>query len=193
VSYRRLWKCAACRQQFSVLVGTIFEDSKVLLSKWLLGYAMLCVGKNGVSALEISRLLDECNKTAWFMMHRIRHAMAPALQQSQEKLSGVVEADETYIGGRAHGKRGRGAANKTPVVALVERNGEARSQVVTNITGENIKDVLARLAVPAETVLVTDSYPVYEKPGTAFAEHHTIDHTAMQYARWQDDLRIVEC
>jgi transposase-like protein len=189
VSYRRLWKCAACRQQFSVLVGTIFEDSKIPISKWLLAFHLLCAGKNGVSAPELSRMLDVCYKTAWFMAHRIRKALERSADGS-DVLSGVVEADETDIGGRAHGKRGQGAANKTPVVRLVERNGEARSQVVTNVTGENIKDVLTRHAEPAETVLVTDSYPVYEKPGTEFAEHHTIDHTTKQYARWQDDLRV---
>jgi transposase-like protein len=189
VSYRRLWKCAACRQQFSVLVGTIFEDSKIPISKWLLAFHLLCAGKNGVSALELSRMLDVCYKTAWFMAHRIRKALERSVDGGNA-LTGVVEADETYIGGRAHGKRGRGAANKTPVVTLVERKGEARSQVVTNVTGENIKDVLTRNAEPAETVLVTDSFPVYEKPGAEFAEHHTIDHTAKQYARWQDDLRV---
>jgi transposase-like protein len=189
-TYRRLWKFAACRQQFSVLVGTVMESTQLPVSKWLLAIHLINAGKNGVSALELSRILGIGYRAAWFMAHRIRYAMAPAAQAPQEKLSGVVEADETYIGGRAHGKRGRGAANKTPVVTLVERNGEARSQVVTNVTGENIKDVLTRPAELAETVLVTDSYPVYEKPGAEFAAHHTIDHTAKQYARWQDDLRV---
>src|SRR5579872_280330 len=106
-TYRRLWKCGDCRKQFSVLVGTIFEDSHIPLSKWLLAYYLLCAGKNGVAALELSRILGIAYSSAWFMAHRIRFAMART--DGSEKLSGTVEADETYIGGRAHGKRGRGA------------------------------------------------------------------------------------
>lgn len=134
-TYRRVWKCADCRQQFSVLVGTIFEDSKIPLSKWLLAIHMMCQGKNGVSAHELYRTLDITYKSAWFMAHRIRYAMArpPLVDQlaavaEEDKLDGIVEADETYIGGKAKGKRGRGAANKTPVVSLVERGGDVRSQ-----------------------------------------------------------------
>jgi transposase-like protein len=119
VTYRRLWKCADCRKQFSVLVGTIFEDSKIPLSKWLLAVHMMTSGKNGVSAHELHRDLGITYKSAWFMAHRIRYAMErPPLV---DKLRGTVEADETYVGGRARGKRGRGAANKTPVLTLVER------------------------------------------------------------------------
>lgn len=179
---RRLWKCGACRQQFSVLVGTVMEDSKIPVSKWLLAIHMLNAGKNGVSALELSRTLGIGYRAAWFMAHRIRYAMAPQQAQAQEPLQGVVEADETYIGGRARGKRGRGAANKTPVVTLVERTGEARSQVVTNVTGENVKAILQR-QVEADATLMTDSFPVYRQPGKDFAAHHTVDHGAGEYAR----------
>lgn len=140
------------------------EHSHIPVSKWLLAIHLLNAGKNGVSALELSRTLGVGYRAAWFMAHRIRSALAPAESEPQEKLSGVVEADETYIGGRAHGKRGRGAANKTSGVTLVERNGEARSQVVTNVTGENIREVLKKHA-EGNTIPVTDSFPVYEKPG----------------------------
>jgi transposase-like protein len=180
-SYRRLWECGDCHQQFSVLVGTVMERSHIPISKWLLAIHMMNAGKNGVAALELSRVLGIGYRAAWFMCHRIRFAMAPQEAQ-QEQLSGIVEADETYIGGRAHGKRGRGAANKTPVVTLIERDGEARSQVVTNVTGENIKAILTKHVEP-EATLMTDSYPVYDKPGQEFAAHHTVDHGAKEYAR----------
>jgi transposase-like protein len=99
VSHRRIWKCGACRKQFSVLVGTIFEDSKVPLSKWLLTIHLLCAGKNGVSAHELHRQLGVTYKTAWFMAHRIRYAMErPAMGG---KLAGIIEGDETYFGGKA--------------------------------------------------------------------------------------------
>ncbi len=180
--YRRLWKCADCRQQFSVLVGTVMESTRLPISKWLLAIHMMNAGKNGVAALELSRVLGIGYRAAWFMAHRIRHALAPASEQLQEKLEGVVEADETYIGGRAHGKRGRGALNKTPVVTLVQRDGEARSRVVTNVTGANIKEVLTG-QIEADAVLMTDSYQVYNEPGKEFAEHHTVDHGAKEYAK----------
>lgn len=143
VSYRRIWKCGDCRQQFSVLVGTIFEDSKIPLSKWLLAIHLLCQGKNGVSAHELHRTLDITYKSAWFMAHRIRYAMAhqplAGMLDSTEQLSGIVEADETYMGGKAKGKRGRGAANKTPVVTLVERDGQARSQVMEHVQARTLR------------------------------------------------------
>ncbi len=185
VSYRRLWKCADCRQQFSVLVGTIFEDSHIPLSKWLLAYHLMCAGKNGVAALELSRTLGIAYSSAWFMCHRIRFALAPT-GASQEQLRGTVEADETYIGGKAKGKRGRGAANKTPVVTLIERGADASSQVVTNVTGENVKAILSK-QVESDAVLMTDSYPIYDKPGQAFAAHHTVDHGKKEYARTQGE------
>lgn len=184
VSYRRLWKCGDCRQQFSVLVGTIFEDSHIPLSKWLIAYYLICAGKNGVAALELSRILGIAYSSAWFMAHRIRFALSRP--DGQDKLGRVVEADETYIGGKAKGKRGRGAANKTPVVTLIERDGEARSQVVTNVTGENIKAVLQKHVAP-EATLMTDSFPVYNKPGQEFAAHHTVDHGAKEYARTEGE------
>lgn len=137
-TYRRVWKCADCREQFSVLVGTIFEDSKLPLSKWLLAIHLSCQGKNGVSAHELHRTLGITYKSAWFMAHRIRYAMErPPLV---DKLQGIVEADETYIGGKAKGKRGRGAANKTPVVTLVERDGEARSRVMEHVHGQEYQE-----------------------------------------------------
>jgi len=191
-TYRRLWRCGACRQQFSVLVGTVMEDSKIPVSKWLLAIHMLNAGKNGVSALESSRTLGIGNRAAWFMAHRIRYAVAPQhvthseQEQPATRLQGVVEADETYIGVRARGKRGRGAANKTPVFTLVERNGEARSQVVTNVTGEKVRAILQR-HVEADATLMTDSYQVYRQPGRAFAAHHTVDHGAGEYARSDSD------
>ena len=97
-------------------------------------------------------------------------------------VSGAVEANETYIGGRAHGKRGRGAANKTPVVTLVERGGQALSQVVTNVTGANIKKVLQE-QVQADAVLMTDTLNVYVSAGKEFAAHETVDHGKDEYAK----------
>ncbi len=123
------------------------------------------------------------------MAHRIRYAMArPPLA---DKLSGIVEADETYIGGKAKGKRGRGAANKTPVLTLVERDGDVRSQTMTNVSGQNVRDVLTENIDP-QAVLMTDEYPVYRKPGQAFAGHETVNHGNGEYARGKAHVNTAE-
>src|SRR5438093_7912928 len=124
-----LYKCRACRKQFTVTVGTIFEDSHIPISKWLLTIHLMCASKKGVSAHQIHRMLGVSYKAAWFMCHRIRYAMTGD-PQAAEKLSGVVEADETYIGGSRRGTpRGRPGpeSHKTPVFALLERDGDVRS------------------------------------------------------------------
>src|ERR671933_719454 len=136
---RRLWKCAACRKQFSVTVGTIFESSHIGLHKWLYAFWLLCASKKGMSAHQLHRMLGVTYKTAWFMAHRIRYAMEQP--PCQTRLTGTVEADETYVGGKLRRsnrrkplpldpyerrkplKTGRGS-DKTPVVVLVERGGQ---------------------------------------------------------------------
>jgi transposase-like protein len=125
-THRREWTCQDCKQQFSVLVGTIYESSHVPLFKWLLAQHMMCSNKNGVAALEIKRTLNVAYKTAWFICHRIREAMNDGPLADALKLKGTVESDETYIGGHLKGQgRGKGAymKNKTAVVTLVERGG----------------------------------------------------------------------
>ncbi len=188
-SDRRVWKCGACRKQFSVLVGTIFEDSRIPLSKWLLAIHEMCADKNGVSALELSRKLGITYKSAWFMAHRIREAMKrPPLLG---KLQGTIEVDETYVGGRAKGKRGRGAANKTPVVSLVERDGEVRSQVMEQVTSANIGKVMQEHIEPTATVM-TDQFQAYKTPGKQFASHEVVDHSKDEYVKGKAHTNTAE-
>lgn len=178
---RRLWKCAACRKQFTVTVGTIFESSHVPLNKWLLAFYLLCSSKKGMSSHQLHRMLGVTYKSAWFMTHRIRYAMTqPAFT---ERLSGVVEADETYIGGKARWrtkrhqgvkKTGRGT-DKAPVVALVERGGKARSMHIARVTGEELKGAIRRHVSP-EARIMTDSFPSYRGLDTEYAAHQTVDH-----------------
>lgn len=189
VTYRRLWKCAECGKQFSVLVGTIFEDSKIPLSKWLLAIHEMCSAKNGVSALELQRKLGIAYRSAWFLAHRIRYALER--QPLSGMLSGTVEADETYVGGKRKGKRGRGAAGKTPVVTLVERGGEARSQVMKHVTGKNVKKVLQENVDP-QANLMTDELNVYHKPGKEFASHEMVYHGQGEYVRGDVHINTTE-
>ena len=190
-SARRVWKCAGCRKQFSVLIGTIFEDSRIPLSKWLLALYLMCSGKNGVSAHELHRELEITYKSAWFMAHRIRYAMEQ--QPLASKLSGIVEADETYIGGREPGKRGRpgAASKKTPVVLLVERNGEARSRAVARVDRETLRQALDE-HVADEAHLMTDDLGPYRTLGTRFAKHETVFHGVKEYARGNVHINTAE-
>lgn len=128
---RHLLKCKACRKQFTVKVGTIFEDSAIPLRTWFLGIFLLTTRTKGTSSIQFSKDLEVSQKTGWFMLHRIRYAINSG--SFNKPLEGTVECDETYIGGKRKGKRGRGAAGKTPVAGCVERGGKAKIQVVENV------------------------------------------------------------
>ena len=191
-TYRRVWKCASCRKQFSVLVGTVFHGSHIPLSKWLLGIHMMCAGKNGVAAHELHRQLGVTYKTAWFMAHRIRYAMSRS--PLGDRLTGTIEADETYIGGKRRGdRRGRpgGASHKTPVVSLVQRDGEVRSTVVADVTGATLGSILKEHVDP-DAVLMTDEYAAYKSPAQGFAAHHTVNHSLGEYDRGTVTSNTVE-
>ena len=120
---RFLWRCHGCKKQFTVRIGTVFEDSRIPLKIWCYAFWRACASKKGISALQVSREYSITYKSALFLMHRVRYAMAEPNQQ--EKLQGTIEADETYVGGkprhRGKSKRGRGT-KKSPVLALVKRN-----------------------------------------------------------------------
>lgn len=188
-SARRVWKCADCRKQFSVLIGTTFEGSKIPLFKWLLAFHMLASAKNGVAAFELHRTLDISTESAWFMAHRIRFALTG--EAPTEPLTGIVEADETYIGGKAknmHASKRRGKfdgsllAEKTPVFSLVERGGSVRSQVMPTVNRANIREALIA-NVDKAARLMTDQARYHTVTGREFASHETVDHSAGEYVR----------
>ena len=174
--------CGACRQQFSITVGTIFEGSHVPISKWLMAVFIICSSKKSISSKQIERMLGVTYKTAWFMTHRIRHAFGPAA--NAPKLTGTVEADETFIGGK--GEQRTKHARKTPVVALIERGGQVRTQVVANVTQKNLGQCLAE-CVSSEAVICTDEHPGYKPAGKKFAKHYTVVHSRKQYAKRNPD------
>jgi len=128
------WRCHGCKKQFTVRIGTVFEDSRIELRHWCYAFWRASTSKKGVSALEIKRHTGLSYKSSLFMLHRIRYAMSP---EPTNKLSGVVEVDETCVGGKprykGESKRGRGT-NKQPVVALVERGGNVRARTVADVT-----------------------------------------------------------
>lgn len=189
ITYRRLWRCRDCKQQFSVLVGTIFESSKVPVSKWLLALWLMAAGKNGVSALELQRHLEVSYQTAWHMSHRLREAMTR--EPLHALWTGTVIADETYVGGEPknrHASKRRdskqGKSDKIPVVALVNKEtGQVRAKVIANVNGKNLRNMLNETCNPKESHLVTDAVLVYTPIGGMYLSHETVNHSAGEYVR----------
>ena len=181
---RRLWKCKSCKKQYSVKVGTIFEDSPLGLDKWLPAVWLAANSKNGISSHELARSLGVTQKSAWFMLHRIRLAMQTG---SFVKFSGPVEVDETYIGGlarnmhkhkRAEKIKARGVKDKTAIVGAIERGGKLRARVVGRANVESMQGLI-RDEVEEGATVYTDSHPAYVSLKHAF-NHRTVDH-AVQY------------
>ena len=185
-----LYKCRACRQQFTVTVGTVMEDSHIALGKWLMAIHLLCASKKGMSAHQLHRMLKINYRSAWFMAHRLRYAMTrPPLVG---KLRGIVEADETYMGGKPrnrHASRGPAPA-KTPVLALVERDGNVRSQVIANVNARNLRSAV-RENVEKGSTLMTDGHQGYIRATTGY-EHERVNHEAGEYVRGAAYTNTVE-
>lgn len=185
VASRRIWQCKNCRKQFSVKVGSIFEDSPIPLSKWLPAMWLLVNCKNGVSSYEIARDLGVTQKTAWFMLHRLRLAIQA---KSFDKFGGAVEVDETYIGGKARnmhkGKKARvitgtGGAGKVAVMGLLERHGpDGHSTVRANVVksvGKALLQAAVRANVTQDASVFTDALKSYDGLSTDYV-HQVIDH-----------------
>jgi transposase-like protein len=173
--------CNPCRKPFTVTVGTIFEDSKIPLNKWLLAFRLMAGSKKGISAHQLHRSLGITYKSAWFMAHRIREAMDGA--DGDGPLGGpdtVVEADETYVGGKARNRAFRQPAPKKAVVALVERDGKARSFHVANVNAKHIRGLIVT-NVSRDSHLMTDESVVYTRVGREFHGHSTVNHSAKEY------------
>ena len=198
VSYRRTWKCADCRSKFSVLVGTIFEGTKVPLSKWLMAMHLLSASKNGVAAFELHRTLGVTHKTAWFMIHRIREGMKVAPFAAMMK--GTVVADETWVGGEPKNRHAwkrvgskQGLTDKTPVLTLVNKEtGEVRSQAIADVTGRTLRKVMAEQVNMAATMLHTDTASSYQTFSDDFAGHEMVNHKAGEYVRGDVSTNLAE-
>lgn len=186
-SKRYLWRCRDCKKQYTVRIGTVYEESRIDLRHWCYAFWRASTSKKGVAALEIQRQCQISYKSALFLMNRIRFAMAPDNPEVTEKLAGTVECDETYVGGKprpgAEGnKRGRGT-KKTPVFAAVERQGRIRRQVVADVSGPTLKGAIREL-VDEQARVMTDDFPAYRGLGQEFAGgHEVICHSTKEYVR----------
>jgi len=186
------WNCRGCKKQFTVRIGTVFEDSRLELRHWCYAFWRASTSKKGVSALEIHRHTGVSYKSALFLLNRIRFAMEDS---APSPLSGDVEVDETYVGGKprykGQSKRGRGT-NKQAVVALVERGGSVKTKPVANVTGKTLKAVI-RDGVKTDSRIITDENPAYNGIGKEYAGgHHTVCHSAKEYVRGDVHSNTVE-
>ena len=189
-----VWKCYGCCEQFSVTVGTVFEDSHIPLNRWILASYLLCASKKGMSSFQIHRMTGISYKTVWFMMHRLRFAMTQ--HGMIEKLRGVVEIDEVWIGPKEKwsGLRGTGhpESKKRPVVSLMERreNGSSvRSFPVERVTLENIKPIMKE-HVEVGTRIQTDEATVYHWIHDDFPDHDVVTHKKREYSRRENGRHI---
>ena len=196
-SHRKgLLKCVDCRVQFTVTVGTVFERSKIKLHLWLQAVHLVCASKNGMSSMELHRLLGITQKSAWFMLHRIREAMKPESGGLLGSGGGTVEADETYWGNTkrskaAQGYKGRGYAHKEKIVSLVERGGKVRSFHVQAVTSKTLKPLLLS-QVAKDANLMTDEAYMYKVVGKEFASHGVVTHSASEYVRGKAHTNTIE-
>jgi transposase-like protein len=191
---RYLWRCRDCKEQYTVRIGTVYEESRLAMRHWAYAFWRACTSKKGVSALEIKRHCQISYKSALFLLNRIRYAMAPDLPTAPP-LTGIVEVDETYVGGKprykGHNKRGRGTS-KTPVFAAVERGGSIRRHVVADVTGKTLKAAISQVVDPRARIM-SDENPSYNGIGKTFAGgHDTVCHSAKEYARGDVNTNTAE-
>jgi transposase-like protein len=194
-----VWKCGGCREQFTVTVGTIFEDSHIPLSKWLLAYHLLCASKKGMSAHQLHRMLKVTYRSAWFMAHRIRYTMSQ--EPLSSKLEGIIEIDEAYIGGkrREHqsyavkpGKRAQDRlgpfAGKAAVVSVLQRGGRVQSRHMERVTAENLRAVVHQEVAENAHVITDSSFAL--KGALMQRKHDQVNHTAKEYVRYENGVCI---
>jgi len=184
-SDKRTHKCGDCHQRFSIKVGTIFEDTKLPLRKWFMAIWLITSHKKGVSSAQLARDIKITQKSAWFMLHRLRHAART--RSFNRPLKGEVEVDETFIGGKDKNKhanqRGgqRGPKGKTAVFGLLERGGEIRARKMESLAASEVQGEIARHVEPGANVM-TDEYIGYRGLDERF-NHHTVNHSAGEYVK----------
>jgi len=186
IADRKQFDCNSCRYQFSVTAGTLFHDSHLPLRKWFLAIYLICESKKGISSKQLQRTLGTSYKTAWYMSHRIRNAMG---DDEQPLLNGIVEVDETYIGGkRRHVGRGY-TGNKAIVVGAVQRGGEVRLKVVGAKDRPTLQRFIEEHSSP-DTMIFSDDYAVYDYLPPE--RHHEVNHSAEEWVRGDVRTNTVE-
>src|SRR5918997_2733338 len=189
IQKRRQFDCDSCRYQFSVRVGTLFHDSKLPLWKWFLAVYLMCESKKGISANQIKRTLNVSYKTAWYLCHRIRAALN---EVDAQLLKGIVESDETFVGGKVEGE-GRGyTGNKTIVVGAIQRGGNIVLQVVRGRDREILHGFIRENISGDVEAIYTDEWEPYRGVADEDTEHETVNHSEGEYARGNVHVNSME-
>jgi transposase-like protein len=184
------WRCRDCKKMYTVRTGTVFEESRLPLRVWVYAFWRACASKKGISALQLSREMEITHKSALFVLRRLRHGLGA--DASSPKLTGTVEIDETYVGGKPryagpHNPVGRGT-KKVPVVGIVQRGGDVRFRMMERLTIERLADVLVEHADKTCSVR-TDEFNMYHPLGMIFrGGHETVKHSAREYKRPGTDI-----
>jgi transposase-like protein len=196
IASRRQFECSDCRYQFSVRTGTVFQDSHLPLWKWFLAIYLMGESKKGISANQLKRMLDVSYKTAWYLCHRVRASMH---DENAPQLSGIVEADETYIGGktrnRQHGKPGGDGSwrdRKTMVLGAVERGGEVRLRVAKRADQKTIHGFLGDVVSDDAEAIYTDEHRSYQGCGDEDTRHESVSHFADEWVRGDVHTNTIE-
>jgi transposase-like protein len=186
------WRCRGCKEMFTVRTGTIFEETRLPLRVWVYAFWKACSSKKGISALQLAREMEITHKSALFVLRRIRHGLGIDVTM-EPKLTGTIEADETYVGGKVR-NRGDGArttgrgTTKAPIVGIVQRDGDVRLQMMDRLTSDRLREVIAENA-DLSCRLITDEYAAYRRVGKAFeGGHEVVNHSRREYVRRGTDV-----
>ncbi len=185
-SDKKTHKCGDCRKRFSIKVGTIFEDSKIELRKWLLAIWLITSHKKGIASTQLAKDIGVTQKTAWFMTHRLRHAIAT--KSFNRPLTGEIESDETFIGGKEKNKHAwqrtggkQGGSGKIAVLGMLERGGELRTEITPNLRAATIQERIRDNVEPGSAIM-TDEHGAFLGLQGDY-NHHRVNHSAGEYVR----------